>query len=86
MINIKKDKPNKLKINLLMAGAGNMLASMTISGFIIGYLTDYLANTSPLFLLTLGVLGAIGGILKVKDIMVTDAKRQQKKLLDQKTE
>ena len=81
---LKPKKTNKFKTNLLMVGAGNMLASMTISGFIIGYLTDYLFNTIPLFLISFGLLGAIGGVLKVKDLMVADARRQQAKIQAQK--
>lgn len=69
-------KPNKFKTNLLMAGAGNMLASMAISGFILGYLTDYILGTIPLFLIGFGILGAVGGVLKVGGMMIADAKRQ----------
>lgn len=68
-----------------MAGAGNMLASMGISGFIIGYLTDYIFGTNPLFLISFGLLGFVGGFLKVKDMMIADAIRQQKELLAQKS-
>ncbi len=72
--------PKKSKPNLLLLGAGNMLASMAIAGFLLGYLVDYLANTTPIFLLSFGLLGAIGGILKVKDMMVKEAKKSQQKL------
>lgn len=79
-------KTGRLKTSLLMAGVGNMLASTVIAGFLLGYFVDYLAGTLPLFLLLFGSLGFVGGIMKVKDLMIADAKRQQKQLLAQKAE
>jgi ATP synthase protein I len=38
---------------------------MTIAGFILGFVTDYLFDTTPIFLLSFGLLGFIGGTLRV---------------------
>lgn len=76
---LAKQKPSPPKTSLLAIGAGNMLAAMTISGFIIGYFVDYLVGTIPLFLLSFGLLGTIGGMLKVKDIMTGERGTKNKK-------
>lgn len=76
---LAKQKPSKPKTSLLAVGAGNMLAAMTISGFIIGYFVDYLVGTIPLFLLSFGLLGTIGGMLKVKDMMIGERGTKNKK-------
>ena len=55
--------------NLLLIGAGNMLVSMVVAGFLLGYLTDYWLGTLPLFLLVFGLLGLIGGIIKVHKLL-----------------
>jgi len=62
----KKREP----LPLLQIGAGTIISSMTISGFIIGYGTDYLLDTVPLFLLGFGLLGLIGGIMKAHKLMI----------------
>lgn len=51
--------------SLLLIGVGTMLTSMVISGFVLGYVTDLWLGTKPLFLLLFGLLGFIGGFLKV---------------------
>jgi hypothetical protein len=50
---------------LLMLGAGTMLTSMAVSGFLLGYLTDQWLDSLPLFMLLFGGLGLVGGFLKV---------------------
>ena len=80
----KSNKPARLKTNLLMVGVGNMLASTIIAGFILGYFTDYLFDTIPLFLLLFGLLGFVGGMMRVKDMMIADAKHHQQKPLVKK--
>lgn len=42
---------------------------MVASGFLLGYLTDRWLGTSPLFMLLFGVLGFIGGMLKVYKLL-----------------
>jgi ATP synthase protein I len=51
--------------NLLLISVGTILTSMIAAGFLLGYGVDVLFNTQPIFLLAFGVLGFIGGILKV---------------------
>ena len=63
-----KAKPKK-STGMLLIGVGSMLASMVISGFILGYFTDLWLETSPIFMLVFGCLGFIGGILKVYKLL-----------------
>ena len=46
-----------------------MLTSMIAAGFILGYAVDWWLGTAPLFLLGLGILGFIGGILKIYKLL-----------------
>ena len=55
---------------LALIGTGTMLASMTISGFLLGYWTDVWLDTKPIFMLLFGVLGLVGGIIKVHKLLV----------------
>lgn len=50
---------------LLLIGVGSILSSMIAAGFILGYVVDIWFETLPIFLLLFGLLGFIGGILKV---------------------
>ncbi|MDH5327275.1 MAG: AtpZ/AtpI family protein [Gammaproteobacteria bacterium] len=50
---------------LLLIGVGSILTSMIAAGFILGYAVDVWLKTAPVFLFAFGVLGFIGGILKV---------------------
>jgi F0F1-type ATP synthase assembly protein I len=50
---------------LLLIGVGSVMTSMIAAGFILGYLTDSWLNTQPIFLISFGALGLIGGFLKV---------------------
>jgi ATP synthase protein I len=50
---------------LLLISVGTMLTSMVVSGFLLGYGLDVWLDTRPIFMLLLGALGFIGGILKV---------------------
>ena len=54
---------------LLLISVGSVLSSMVVAGFVLGYGLDVLLDTSPLFMLSFGVLGFIGGILKVYRIL-----------------
>ena len=54
---------------LLLIGVGTMLTSMVVAGFLIGYWVDLWLQTQPIFLLLLGVLGFVGGILKVYKLL-----------------
>jgi len=54
---------------LLLISVGTILTSMIAAGFILGYAIDVWLGTQPIFLLALGLLGLIGGILKVYRIL-----------------
>ena len=54
---------------LLLISVGSMLTSMIAAGFIMGYFVDRWLNAQPIFLISFGVLGFIGGILKVYRIL-----------------
>ncbi len=60
---------------LLLIGVGQILTSMIASGFLLGYLLDLYFETQPIFLLLLGGLGFIGGMLKIYR-MLTDPELQ----------
>mgnify|MGYP000753280653 CR=1 FL=1 len=51
--------------DVLMVSAGNILASMVLSGLILGYLVDSWLGTAPIFMLSLGALGLFGGFRRV---------------------
>ncbi len=59
-----------MKTNLLLIGSGTILSSMTISGFLLGYVSDYFFNTTPLFLFIFAIIGFIGGMIRVKKMLV----------------
>lgn len=52
-----------------LIGVGAILASMVLSGFLLGYWTDAWLDTRPLFMLLFAGLGLIGGILKVHKLL-----------------
>lgn len=54
---------------LLLIGVGSILTSMIAAGFILGYAVDVWLHTQPIFLLSFGLLGLVGGILKVYKIL-----------------
>jgi len=54
---------------LLLISVGTILTSMIAAGFILGYAVDVWLETQPIFLLSFGLLGLIGGILKVYRIL-----------------
>ncbi len=57
---------------LLLIGAGTMLTSMVVSGFVLGYVTDLWLDSQPLFMLLFGGLGFVGGILKVYRLLTRE--------------
>lgn len=56
--------------SLLLVGVGSMLASMVVSGFLLGYAVDVWLETKPVFMLLLGVLGFIGGSIRVNKLLI----------------
>jgi ATP synthase protein I len=65
---MRKEDQSK-KARPLLIGVGSMLTSMIVAGFILGYAVDWWLGTLPWFLLGFGVLGFIGGILKVHKLL-----------------
>lgn len=55
---------------LILIGAGTMLTSMAVAGFLLGYLTDMWLDTLPIFMLIFGGLGIVGGFLKVYKLLI----------------
>lgn len=49
----------------LLIGAGTMLTSMVVAGFLLGYAVDAWLDSRPVFMLIFGGLGFIGGFMKV---------------------
>lgn len=56
-------------LNFLLVGAGSIFTSMIIAGFLLGYMLDSLLNTKPIFILTCGVLGFVGGVMKIHQML-----------------
>ncbi|MGD9887695.1 MAG: AtpZ/AtpI family protein [Halothiobacillaceae bacterium] len=52
-----------------MVSAGNIFASMVISGLVLGYLVDSWLDTRPIFMLSLGALGLVGGFQRVHKML-----------------
>jgi ATP synthase protein I len=57
------------KTSILLIGVGTMLTSTIVAGFLLGYGLDWWLGTEPIFMLVLGGLGFIGGLLKVYKIL-----------------
>lgn len=51
--------------NYLLLSAGSIFTSMLIAGFLVGYGLDQVFETTPIFMLSCGVLGFIGGMQKI---------------------
>lgn len=58
--------------SIVLLGSGTVLTSMIISGFLLGYLADYWLDSRPLFMLVCAGLGAVGGFLKVCNLLRKD--------------
>lgn len=71
----------KEPLQLLQVGVGTMVSSMSISGFILGYLTDLYFGTIPLFMVIFGFLGVLGGIMKAHKMLIAipESKREKEK-------
>lgn len=52
-------------VNYLLLSAGSIFTSMLIAGFLVGYALDQVFETTPILMLSCGVLGFIGGMQKV---------------------
>jgi ATP synthase protein I len=53
----------------MLIGVGTLLASMVITGFLLGYALDVWLGTGPLLMFVLGVLGFVGGMIRVYKLL-----------------
>jgi ATP synthase protein I len=73
------ETPRPKGANFLLMGAGTMFTAMVISGFLVGYAIDELAGTRPFGMLACGVLGMIGGMMKVYQVTTVADRHQARK-------
>ncbi|MEW5756878.1 MAG: AtpZ/AtpI family protein [Pseudomonadota bacterium] len=64
-----QDRRKPRPVNMLLISVGSILTSMIAAGFLLGFAVDYWLDTKPWFMLALGVLGFIGGLLKVYKLL-----------------
>ena len=57
------------RTGLVLVGAGTMLTSMVVAGFLLGYAVDTWLQSRPVFMLICGGLGVIGGFMKVSRLL-----------------
>ena len=62
-------KADSINRSWVLIGTGTLLASMTVSGFFLGYWVDVWLDTKPIFMLLFGILGLVGGMLKVYKLL-----------------
>lgn len=62
------ESPRPKGPNFILMGAGTMFTAMVISGFFVGYVFDELLGTRPIAMLLCGMLGMIGGMMKVHEL------------------
>lgn len=60
-------KPRSTAVMLI--GVGSILASMVITGFLLGYALDVWLDTRPVAMFALGVLGFVGGMIRVYKLL-----------------
>jgi len=60
----------KEPLQLLQVGVGTIVSSMTVAGFMLGFVTDSYFETTPIFLLSFGFLGLLGGIMKAHRLLI----------------
>ncbi len=68
-MNDRPNAPEPPRSSWALIGTGAILASMVLSGFLLGYWTDVWLDTKPAFMLIFGGLGLVGGILKVHRLL-----------------
>ena len=54
---------------MILIGVGTHLAAMVITGFVLGFGLDVWLDTRPVFMMLLGGLGFVGGILKAHKLL-----------------
>ena len=53
----------------VLVGVGTHFTAMIIVGFMLGFAVDYWLGSAPLFMLLLGVLGFVGGLIKAHRVL-----------------
>ncbi len=66
---IEEKKDNSKGALWILIGVGTQLSAMVISGFIIGFGADVFFDSKPLFMIALGVLGFVGGLMKIYQLL-----------------
>lgn len=56
--------PKKPGAGWVLVGVGTHLTAMVVTGFALGYGLDAWLDTRPVFMMILGCLGFVGGIIK----------------------
>jgi len=51
---------------LIHVGAGNRMAASVIAGLLIGFGVDSWLGTTPIFMLAIGALGFVGGLMNAR--------------------
>ncbi len=74
-MNEPKSRSERKGPGLLLISVGTMLSSTVVAGFLLGYWVDGWLETSPIFMITFGGMGFVGGFLKVFKLL-TDPKLQ----------
>ena len=72
-----KRETKREPLPLLQTGVGTVLSSMAISGFILGFATDQIFDTTPIFMLSFGFLGVLGGTMKAHQFLQSVPGKQQ---------
>ena len=54
----------------LLMGIGSILTSSVVAGFILGYMTDLLLSSQPIFMMLFGVIGFAGGLVKTYQLLM----------------
>ena len=54
---------------MLLIGVGTHLTSMIAAGFLLGFGFDYLLETTPIFMMLLGMLGFVGGLVRAYEML-----------------
>ena len=69
---------------LLQVGAGNMFASSIIAGFLLGFMLDSWLETAPIFMLIIGALGFVAGMLNAKKTLLATGRDEPQDEADDK--
>ena len=53
----------------LLVGVGTNLTAMVVTGFVLGYFVDSWLGSKPIFMVILGCLGFVGGVIKAHEML-----------------